>query len=468
MSPLTSPRPTPRSPTARGATRTTYQSVSATIYLDDGDGQWTEEEKKTTFPVDQAGLILHLMDFEGTVPSGWSVESIAFYPTDGTSEWGAVFWFNGNEEHPCNNGKPNNKLADNGVFQILNFTPNGSSGSAGLTPGTYKILVYVGNGLDYPNYKETLYLSNEIFTITAAAGPGVPVITTATLPDATAGVSYETTLTATAATGGSLSWALASDSSLPDGLTLSADGKITGTPTAAVSGHAFTVQVTETPTEGDPLVGTKEFTLMVKEPAGPTITTTSLPLAFLGESYTAQLEATAGSGGTLSWSITSNNKPDWLTLGTTGALSGAVPDNAATGPISLTFQVTETLGGGVTRTADTTLTLTVTQKLEITNETTSFNLARGEEFTLTLEANLENVTWSRKSGSLPSNLRLSGSTISGTVSAPSPPARRTARRRRKPSPSSWAACSISPCPTVWTTTPLTVPPACGPRWTAIR
>ena len=394
-----------------GATRTTYQSVSATIYLDDGDGQWTEEEEKTTFPVDQAGLILDLRDFV-TLPSGGQVESLAFYPADGSDEWGGtVFWY-----EDCGNGTPNDKLAESGVFQIDNFTPNGNMP---LNPGTYKILVYANNGQTGDAYQALNYLSNETFTITSAAGPGKPVINTTTLPEATVGVEYSAALTANPAAGGTLSWELVSGSSLPAGLALSTDGKITGTPTAAVSSHAFTVQVTETPAEGgEALTGTKELTLTVKEAAAPTITTTSLPLAFLGVSYTAELEGVASSGGTLSWSITSNNKPDWLNLNAnTGALSGTVPDSAATGPVSLTFQVTETLGSGVTRTADTTLTLTVTQKLVITNETTQFNPARGEAFSLTLTANLEDVTWSRKSGSLPSNLNLTGNTISGTVSA---------------------------------------------------
>ena len=398
------------------ATRTTYQSVSATIYLDDGDGQWTEGEKKTTFPVDQAGLILHLSGF-ATLPSGGQVESISFYPTNGSSEQEAVFWYDGEGDYVCTNGTKIDKLADNGVFQILNFTPNGNMD---LVPGQYKVLAYVGNGQTGDAYQELYYLSTEIFTITEAAGPGVPVITTGTLPDATVGVSYETPLTANpATTDGSLSWALASGSNLPNGLQLDANtGTISGTPTAAVSSHAFTVQVTETVEGGEALTGTKELILTVKEPAGPTINTTELPLAFIGKRYSTTLNATAGSGGTLSWSITSNNKPDWLTLdGATGALSGTVPDSAATESISLTFRVTEALGGGITRTAEKTLALTVTKKLEITNTVTSFNPTRGQTFSLTLEANLENVTWLWKSGSLPSNLNLTGNTISGTVSA---------------------------------------------------
>ena len=302
--------------TTGGNTYSTHQSVSATIYTGQGDyGAFTG--KTDTFPVDQAGLILDLRSFNQAVSSGWSVESIAFYPTDGSSQWGTVFWFNGTEDYPCDNGTANDKLASNGVFQIQNFTPNGSSGSAGLTPGTYKVLVYVGNGLAQPDYQEILYLSNETFTITSAAGPGKPVINTTTLPDATVGVSYETTLTATAATGGSLSWALASGSSLPAGLALSTDGKISGTPTQAGS-YTFTVQVSET-VEGETLTATKQFTLQV------------------------------------------------------------------------------------------------TEKLEITNQTTQFTLTRGELFTLQLTAN-QAVTWSFQAGYMP-GLRLNGDTISGTVSS---------------------------------------------------
>ena len=401
-----------------GATRgiTANGTMTAKVYT--GQGEYGEFLGETsTFPVDQAGLILDLRSFNQAVSSGWEVESIAFYPTDGSSEWGSVFWFD--NEELCTNGTKNDKLYNddgtyNGVFQILDFTPNGNQS---LEPGTYKVLAYVGNGQSGDAYQELYYLSNQTFTITAAAGPGVPVINTSTLPDATVGVNYETALTATPATGGSLSWDLASGSSLPAGLTLGTDGKISGMPTTAGS-STFTVQVTETVEGGEALTGTKELTMTVKEAAGPTITTTELPMAFVGESYTAQVAATASSGGTLSWSITSGNQPNWLSLDTsTGALSGTVPNDAATEPVSLTFQVTETLGGNITRTATKELALTVTKRLEITNEITQFNPARGEEFTLTLEANLEDVTWSRKSGSLPSNLNLSGSTISGTVSA---------------------------------------------------
>ena len=146
--------------------------VSASIYLDDGDGRYMDEEKVDTFAVDQQGLILDLRDFSPVVGAGWGVESLAFYPTDGSSQWGTVFWHNG----VCDNGTPHDKLT-NGVFQLNNFTPNGNME---LTPGEYKILVYVGIG-DNENYQETLYYSTEVFTIgetgtpPSGEGGGIPL-----------------------------------------------------------------------------------------------------------------------------------------------------------------------------------------------------------------------------------------------------------------------------------------------------
>lgn len=297
--------------------------VSAKIYTGQGSyGEFTGET--SSFSVDQSGLILDLRNFNAALPSGSEIESIAFYPEPAASEnpWGTVFWFNGNEEYPCTNGTPNDKLTDNGVFQILGFTPNGSNDSADLMPGTYKVLVYVGNGQTGDAYEELYYLSNETFTITGAMGPGEPVISTATLPDAYVGEAYSQTLKATPGTAGNaLTWSIDSGS-LPAGLNLSSDGVLSGTPTeTALGDYTFTVKVTETPAEGETLTATQE------------------------------------------------------------------------------------------------LTLKVTQKLEITNETTSFTLNRAEQVNIPLTANLEGVTWKITSGTLPSGLYLQSGAITGTVAS---------------------------------------------------
>lgn len=201
-------------------------SVSATIYIDNGDGMYEDSEKVDTFAIDQQGLILDLRGFTPTVESGWVVESLAFYPTDGSSEWGTVFWYNGSGDYFCDNGTPLDKL-ENGVFQLNNFTPNGNQP---LTPGDYKILVYVGNN-DSGDYQETLYYSTEIFTLSEeGTSANDPVIVTSSLPDATYKQPYTYMMNGVPSTTGStLTW---SAENLPQGLTIDAStGIINGTPT---------------------------------------------------------------------------------------------------------------------------------------------------------------------------------------------------------------------------------------------
>jgi hypothetical protein len=104
--------------------------------------------------------------------------------------------------------------------------------------------------------------------------PTAPVVTTATLPNATAGSSYSQALTATAGTG-SYTWTIASGL-LPTGLTLAATGVISGIPTSAGT-STFTV----TATDGTPTSGSKSLTLTVGAAVSADVTapTGSLTLA---------------------------------------------------------------------------------------------------------------------------------------------------------------------------------------------
>lgn len=227
---------------------TTNRTMSAEIYTgqDSSTGGFTG--KTNEFSTDQEGLILHLSGFKDALPKGAEIESLAFYPTDGSSEWGTVFWFNGTEDYPCNNGTPNDKLfvdgAYNGVFQLLNFMPGGNMS---LDPGTYKVMAYVGNGKTGDAYEELYYLSNETFTITGGVAESNPIVDSYTFPDGTVDVAYEANLPAVPGTQGhTLTWELASGR-LPDGLSLTTVSKsavVSGTPKTEGT-YKFTLKVTE-------------------------------------------------------------------------------------------------------------------------------------------------------------------------------------------------------------------------------
>ena len=244
-------------------------TVNATIYTGRGDsGAFTGET--STFAVDQTGLILDLRSFSQTIPEGWTVSSLAFYPIDNSSEWGTVFWYS-----DITNGRPNDKLASNGVFQLLNFRPNGNME---LTPGKYQVLAYVGGTGSSGKYEEMFFLSSETFEITGAMGPGEPVISTTTLPDAYVNEAYSQTLSATpGTTGNTLTWSVSSGT-LPDDLQLDTNsGTISGTPTAAGT-STFTVQVSEAVEGSETLTATQELTLKVTQRLAITNETTSFTL----------------------------------------------------------------------------------------------------------------------------------------------------------------------------------------------
>jgi hypothetical protein len=246
-------------------------------------------------------------------------------------------------------------------------------------------------------------------SMTVIAGPSIT--TTSPLPTGEVGVVYSRTLTATGGTP-AYSWTISSGS-LPLGLTLnSTTGTIGGTPTAVSGSVTVTFRVT------DLLGAWSTMPLAISVIAGPSITTNSpLNNGQVNIPYAQTLTAT---GGTLpySWSIQSGSLPDGLNLGTsTGTISGT-PLRAA-GSTTITFKVTDAVGGFATRG----LAITVVTGPSIT--TTS--LAAGEagmtySQTLTATDGTMPYTWSIFTGSLPTGLTFStNGLISGTPTAAAGP-----------------------------------------------
>ena len=151
-------------------------------------------------------------------------------------------------------------------------------------------------------------------------------VTAISLPEGAVGTPYPATqLTASGGTG-ALTWT--SSGALPAGLSLSATGVLTGTPTAA--GQAtFTVTVTDsaTPAKTDSL----ELSVSILG-----ISTTTLPEGSVGAAYSQALVSTGGTG-TLTWT-SSGALPAGLSLSASGTISGAP---TAAGAASFTVTVTD-------------------------------------------------------------------------------------------------------------------------------
>ena len=225
-------------------------------------------------------------------------------------------------------------------------------------------------------------------------------ISTSAPSDGVAGLTYEYTLEGIGGDG-SYSWSILSGS-LPDGLSLSSVGVITGTPTAAGT-SSFSVEVTSA---GQ----TASRTLSLTVAEGLTVTTNSLPSASVGVAYSQSLAAQAGDG-SYSWSLSSGTLPTGLTLSTQGVVSGT-PTVAGTS----NFSVQVTSAG---QTATKALSILVYDGLNITSSVMRQGIV-GSTYSDTLEVvgGDGSYTWLVASGSLPSGLSLStAGVISGTPTA---------------------------------------------------
>jgi hypothetical protein len=165
------------------------------------------------------------------------------------------------------------------------------------------------------------------------AAPPTLTITTTSLPPGTVLQSYSATLADTGGTGAH-TWDLASGS-LPLGLSVSAAGVITGTPTTAgTSSPTFRVRDSGTPQQ----TATKQLSMTINLPTAPNITTTSLPAGSFHVAYNQTVGVTGGIG-TLVWGVTSGALPPGLSLNaSTGNISGTP---SSTGSFQFTLRVTD-------------------------------------------------------------------------------------------------------------------------------
>jgi large repetitive protein len=235
------------------------------------------------------------------------------------------------------------------------------------------------------------------FTITIAKAVH---ITTATLPDGIVGTGYpETDLVAADGNSASYTWA---STTLPDGLSLSPTGKLTGTPTT--DGTYDAVKITATDAGGK----TAEATFTITIIKAVHITTASLPAGVVGTSY-PETQLAAADGNSTSYTWASTTLPAGLSLSETGELTGTPTSAGVYDAVKII--VTDHNG----KTAEATFTITITQAVHITTASLPAGVVGTSYATTDLAAadGTPDYTWA--STTLPAGLTLSETgTLSGT------------------------------------------------------
>jgi large repetitive protein len=216
------------------------------------------------------------------------------------------------------------------------------------------------------------------------------------------GQQFSTQLTASG--GGTQEWAVV-EGTLPDNVTLSRTGLLSGV-IFAPGARVVTVQVSDPKRKGTQRLVVGQSTLSLDEP--------KLPTGIVLGRYSATLTATAGLV-PYEFAIAEGKLPGGLALDpATGVVSGT-PRQAGTFPLSVTVSDLT----GATKTAET--TLTIAKRLRVMRPTAAPGKV-GAPFTLrfTARGGIGAKTWTVTKGELPAGLELDARTgvVSGRPTSP--------------------------------------------------
>jgi hypothetical protein len=255
--------------------------------------------------------------------------------------------------------------------------------------------------------------ATKTLSIDIEPAPQLTILSANPLPAAAIGVPYNVQLQAVSGTAPYF-WVKkkkAKFGQLPDGITLSESGVLTGTPTAQGSSD-FTVIVTDMADRQ----AKKPFTITVGPPPPPlAVRTESLPSATQGLPYTTKLDATGGLS-PYTWSLDSGALPDGLTMQSDGTISGRA---TTVGTVAFTVRVKDSIGTSSTKSLFIIVTLPPPPLVIQTVQLPETSAERSYTQTLQATGGVPPYTWSLVSGSLGQGLNLSASgVISGTPVSP--------------------------------------------------
>lgn len=227
----------------------------------------------------------------------------------------------------------------------------------------------------------------------------------ATLADAQQGVAYTATVSAT---GGTAPYSFAVTAGrLPAGVTLSAQGALSGTPT---ENGRFPVSITATDSSGGsgPFSATRAYTLVVGAPAVPSAGAVSLTVAYGAAATPVPLSL---SGGTAT-RVAVATAPQRGTAAVTGLAITYAPAPGFAG--TDTFTYTASNDGGTSAPATVTVTVTAPSVALTPASLAGAQQDVAYQATLSATGGTAPYRFQLSAGRLPAGLTLSGATIAGT------------------------------------------------------
>lgn len=251
------------------------------------------------------------------------------------------------------------------------------------------------------------YTVSEVYVLTVAA-PGLALSPAATTFNTAYAAPYSQSFTASGGTG---PYSYALTGSLPAGVSF-AGNTVSGTPTVTGS-YSFTITATDTGSTGTgaPFAIAQSYTIVVGAPT-VVVDPATLPNPSPGVAYSQTLTASGGVA-PYSFALTSGSLPAGLTLGSGGVLAGT-----ATQVGSFSFTVTATDNFGQTGSRAYTLVVgapTLSMAPVAGTLTAPYGSAYTQSFTASGSPGPHTYVLT---GALPAGLSFSGSTLSGTPTAP--------------------------------------------------
>lgn len=241
-----------------------------------------------------------------------------------------------------------------------------------------------------------------------STAPGLPVIITTSLPQGQVGAAYSVNLNAIGGVA-PYGWTV-SAGTLCDGLSLSAGGTLSGTPTTAQTCN-FTARAQDANTDAD----TQTLSLTINAAPGDPIITTACPItaAVLNQAYDGyQLAATAGTA-PYTWALANaTTLPTGMSLSSGGFITGT--PTAGAGITTFDFTATDALTATATLTGCT-IEVTSNNAPTITaspNQTLTYQVSYSGSYEATGDPT---ITWAVTVGALPPGTSLStAGSLTGT------------------------------------------------------